>query len=198
MYGPLNFAWYGVFGWIFSSRGSPIVRNGLSLTPSSTDDDAATTSRPAARSASARVDARVGEVVARVRLVDRAQQLPALAEPVEARGLVPHAVDEGVEEAEAALEHGRGTGDALAGHRAGEHAAVGRPAAVDALDRAAGAVGLDDAGAHGRGDAHRVGDAVGVERRRAARRRRRSRRCRRCEVACQPFSKKVELRSSLS
>src|SRR3569832_381836 len=95
-----------------------------------------------------RVDARVREVVARVRLVDRAQQLPPGAELAQAGLLVPHAVDEGVEEAEPALEHGRGTGDALTGHRPGEHAAVGGPAAVDALDRAAGAVRLDDARAH--------------------------------------------------
>ena len=90
-------------------------------------------------------------------------QLPALAEPVEHGRLVVAAVEVGVEEAEAALEHGGRTGDTLAGKGSGGDAAVRRPAAVHALDRAAGAVGLDHAGAHARGDTHGGGDLVGVE-----------------------------------
>ena len=73
---------------------------------------------------------------------------------------------EGLEEAEPSLDDGRRPGQAVAGQVGGDDAGVGGPAAVDPLDGAAGAVGLEQARAHGRRDPRRVGDP----RRRPARR----------------------------
>ena len=70
---------------------------------------------------------------------------------------------EGAQEPEPALEHGRRAGEAVPREVGGGDAGVGGPAAVHALHGAAGAVGLDDAGAGARRDADRGGQALGVQ-----------------------------------
>jgi hypothetical protein len=60
---------------------------------------------------------------------------------------------ERLQEPEAALQHGRRAGEPVPGQVGRCHAAVRGPAAVDPLDGPAGAVGLQQAGAHAGRDA---------------------------------------------
>jgi hypothetical protein len=81
---------------------------------------------------------------------------------------VPRPPDDGVrvgavaaerlQEPEAALQHGRRAGEPVPGQVGRCHAAARGPAAVDPLDGPAGAVGLQQAGAHAGRDAGGGGD----------------------------------------
>jgi hypothetical protein len=86
-----------------------------------------------------------------------------LAQPVDHGVHVGPLAAEGVQEAEPALDHRGRAGQPVARQVGGDHPRVRGPSAVHPLDRAAGAVGLEQPGTHGRGDPRGVRDPVLVE-----------------------------------
>jgi hypothetical protein len=97
-------------------------------------------------------------VVAQVRLENHARQLPIRAQAADDGVRVGAVAAERLQEPEAALQHGRRTGEPVLGQVDRCHAAACSPAAVDSLDGPAGAVGLQQVGARAGRDAGGGGD----------------------------------------
>jgi hypothetical protein len=128
---------------------------------------------------------------------NHARQLPVRAQAADDGDRVGAVAAERLQEPEAALQHGRRAGEPVPGQVGRCHAAARGPAAVDPLDGPAGAVGLQQAGAHAGRDAGGGGDprlVLPLQHRHGHR----GADAPQIDVACRPRSKNTELRSSSS
>ena len=108
------------------------------------------------------VDAGVGEMVGRIRLVKYVLGLPAVPQIADDCAEVGLVTEKGSKQPESTFDCRRRTGNAPGCELGGGYPGPGGPTAVEPLDGAPRPVGLDDPAGHAASDAHGVSDAIGI------------------------------------